>query len=65
MKKFMWIMLVGAGTLVAEVEPIVPAKVEYFPLSAVRLTTGPLAKQQDANRRYLLQLEPDRRQQRQ
>lgn len=40
--------------------PQVKPQVEYFPLSAVRLTGGPLKAQQDLNHKYLLQLEPDR-----
>lgn len=31
-----------------------------FPLTAIRLDAGPLGDQQELNRRYLLQLEPDR-----
>ena len=35
-------------------------QVRPLPLTAVRLTGGPLKDAQDADRRYLLQLEPDR-----
>ncbi len=41
-------------------EPAVPIAAEPLPLTAVRLTGGPLKEAQDADARYLLQLEPDR-----
>ena len=44
---------------VAATEKIQP-QVDYFPLSAIRLTGGPLRALQELNRKYLLQLEPDR-----
>lgn len=47
--------IVGAAAL----EKIAPQE-ELFPLSAIRLTGGPLKAQQELNRKYLLQLEPDR-----
>ena len=49
----------SALTAFAAAEKIKP-QVEYFPLSAIRLTGGPLQAQQELNRKYLLQLEPDR-----
>ncbi|MBO4286713.1 MAG: glycoside hydrolase family 127 protein [Kiritimatiellae bacterium] len=36
------------------------ARESLFPLSAIRLTGGPLQAQQEQNRKYLLRLEPDR-----
>ncbi len=38
-----------------------PAKIqtELFPLSDVRLLEGPLQRQQELNRQYLLRLNPD------
>ncbi len=38
----------------------VAQKAAFFPLSDVRLLDGPLQRQQDLNRQYLLRLEPDR-----
>ncbi len=38
----------------------VPLAAKRLPLSAVRLTGGPLKEAQDADARYLLELEPDR-----
>lgn len=51
-----------ASTGAAQVSPRekVVSEVETFPLSAIRLTGGPLRRQQDLNHKYLLQLEPDR-----
>ncbi|MGC3956959.1 MAG: glycoside hydrolase family 127 protein [Verrucomicrobiota bacterium] len=35
-------------------------KAEFFPLADVRLLNGPLQRQQELNRQYLLRLDPDR-----
>ncbi len=40
--------------------PVVPDAARPLPLSAVRLTGGPLKHAQDLDRQYLLQLDPDR-----
>ncbi|HSL23949.1 MAG TPA: beta-L-arabinofuranosidase domain-containing protein [Vicinamibacterales bacterium] len=42
------------------VAPVAPAAARPLPLTAVRLTGGPLKAAQDATARYLLALEPDR-----
>lgn len=44
----------------APVSAKVPLQAELFPLREIRLTDGPLARQQSQNVRYLLKLEPDR-----
>jgi hypothetical protein len=44
----------------APVKPAVSLKARSLPLSAVRLTSGPLKHAQDLNASYLLSLEPDR-----
>ena len=44
----------------APVKPAVSLKARALPLSAVRLTSGPLKHAQDLNASYLLSLEPDR-----
>jgi uncharacterized protein len=43
-----------------KVKPVVPDLARPLPLSAVRLTGGPLKRAQDLNAEYLLKLEPDR-----
>ena len=42
------------------ISAVVPRVARPLPLTAVRLTGGPLKEAQDANARYLLALEPDR-----
>jgi len=42
------------------ITPVIPAAARPLPLSAVRLTGGPLKNAQDLDARYLLALEPDR-----
>ena len=61
-RKFSWWVMAGMAfsALTAMSAAKIPSQVEYFPLSAVRLTGGPLQAQQELNRKYLLQLEPDR-----
>ena len=43
-----------------QIRPVVPDVARPLPLTAVRLTGGPLKKAQDLNAAYLLSLEPDR-----
>jgi DUF1680 family protein len=52
--------LLTATACAAPVTPAVPSVAHPLPLSAVRLTGGPLKHAQDLDARYLLQLEPDR-----
>jgi DUF1680 family protein len=44
----------------APITPVIPVAARPLPLSAVRLTGGPLRHAQDLDRDYLLKLEPDR-----
>jgi len=56
-------MLLTAGSAPPALHPIVPriaASARPLPLSAVRLTGGPLKRAQDLDADYLLKLEPDR-----
>ena len=46
--------------LAAPLSPVIPPAARPFPLSAVRLTGGPLKNAQDLDAQYLLALEPDR-----
>src|SRR5712691_6622618 len=52
----------GFGTFVnaAPIQPVIPDAARPLPLSAVRLTGGPLKRAQDLDAQYLLKLEPDR-----
>ncbi|MBP5321013.1 MAG: glycoside hydrolase family 127 protein [Kiritimatiellae bacterium] len=50
--------LLSLASLAAE--PEVAPREKLFPLSRIRLTGGPLWAQQEQNRRYLLQIDPDR-----
>ena len=43
-----------------EVKPVIPDQARPLPLSAVRLTDGPLKRAQELDAEYLLKLEPDR-----
>jgi DUF1680 family protein len=52
--------LVGGGASARQVRNAVPELARPLPLSAVRLTGGPLKHAQDLNAEYLLKLEPDR-----
>jgi hypothetical protein len=59
------LLIVGAAWHIpaqpaAPVNPAIPLKARTLPLSAVRLTGGPLKHAQDLNAAYLLSLEPDR-----
>ena len=51
---------VAAAVLAAPVAPVIPDQVRPLPLSAVRITGGPLQRAQELNAKYLLDLEPDR-----
>lgn len=52
------VLLASASTVRAQAADGPPAKL--FPLAAVRLLEGPFARAVEANRRYLLELDPDR-----
>src|SRR3984893_11150368 len=55
------IALVVAGTAAAQqIKNAIPDVARPLPLSAVRLTGGPLKHAQDLDAEYLLKLEPDR-----
>ena len=63
--KFVIVALVVAGPAPARqiknaITPAVPDVARPLPLSAVRLTGGPLKQAQDLDADYLLKLEPDR-----
>ncbi len=49
-----------SGAQAAPVTPVIPCAARPLPLSAVRLTGGPLKHAQDLDAKYLLALEPDR-----
>jgi hypothetical protein len=51
---------IGAPDAAQPITDAVPAAARPLPLSAVRLTGGPLKRAQDLNADYLLKLEPDR-----
>ncbi len=53
-------LLLAAYALADAITPAVPDAARPLPLSAVRLTGGPLKQAQDATAKYLLELEPDR-----
>jgi uncharacterized protein len=54
-------LALAAGTLAQQrITKAVPDAARPLPLSAVRLTGGPLKRAQDLNAEYLLKLEPDR-----
>ena len=52
-----WLLTSGFAR---QIRPVVPDMARPLPLTAVRLTGGPLKKAQDLNAAYLLSLEPDR-----
>jgi DUF1680 family protein len=54
------LLLLAIGAIAEPVAPAVPDKARPLPLSAVRLTGGPLKQAQDVTAKYLLELEPDR-----
>lgn len=53
-------VVVMAASAAQKVTPAVPAAARPLPLTAVRLTGGPLKRAQDLTADYLLKLEPDR-----
>ncbi|HEY7511806.1 MAG TPA: beta-L-arabinofuranosidase domain-containing protein, partial [Vicinamibacteria bacterium] len=53
-------VLAGAGLSTPKVPPARPDAARPLPLSAVRLTGGPLKRAQDLDAEYLLALQPDR-----
>jgi DUF1680 family protein len=58
---FLACLAVVAAVGVAEpVHPVIPDAARPLPLSAVRLTGGPLKRAQDLDAAYLLQLDPER-----
>lgn len=50
----------AAACAAAAADSVVAPKESLFPLSSISLDGGPLKDQQELNRKYLLQLEPDR-----
>jgi uncharacterized protein len=57
---FTTLILVAITLSAAPMTPVIPAAARPLPLSAVRLTGGPLKRVQDVDGEYLLKLEPDR-----
>jgi DUF1680 family protein len=57
---FAAVCLLEATTVAAPVTPVITDVARPLPLSAVRLTGGPLKHAQDLDRDYLLKLEPER-----
>ena len=51
---------VAVGARAEPITPVIPDVARPLPLSAVRLTGGPLKNAQDLDAKYLLALEPDR-----
>src|SRR5947208_13176706 len=49
-----------AGPASPAISPVIPSLAHPLPLSAVRLTGGPLKHAEDLDVEYLLKLEPDR-----
>jgi DUF1680 family protein len=59
--QFAIVAIVFAGLVQAQqIKSVVPDAARPLPLSAVRLTGGPLKRAQDLDAEYLLKLEPDR-----
>ena len=59
MKKF-WCAAAGLVVGLSAVGASIPAKVETFPVSSVRLTQSPFKHAEDLDIRYLLAIDPDR-----
>src|SRR6266704_637335 len=59
---FVVVSLLGFGAFLntVPIEPVISDAARPLPLSAVRLTGGPLKRAQDLDAQYLLKLEPDR-----
>jgi len=55
-----WYAFVTGVAVGAPVKNVIPDQAQPLPLSAVRLTGGPLKRAQDLDAEYLLKLEPDR-----
>ncbi|RYX82652.1 hypothetical protein EON83_18305 [bacterium] len=53
-------LVVSSPAMAAPITPAVPFVARPLPLSAVRLTGGPLKQAQELDAHYLLELEPDR-----
>lgn len=53
-------LLVAGGALAQPIKPAIPDAARPLPLSAIRLTGGPLKRAQELDADYLLKLEPDR-----
>src|SRR5689334_7938857 len=61
MRNGIWVLAFGISPLFASpIQPVIPDVASPLPLSAVRLTGGPLKHAQDLDIDYLLKLEPDR-----
>ncbi len=54
------VVVLAGPLLAAPIKPVIPPAARPLPLTAVRLTGGPLKHAQDLNAKYLLALEPDR-----
>jgi len=54
------LLVVNAKINAQQVKPVIPDVARPLPLSAVRVTGGPLKRAQELNGEYLLKLEPDR-----
>ncbi len=52
--------LLALSSIAAPVAPVIPDAARPLPLSAIRLTGGPLKQAQDLDAEYLMKLEPDR-----
>jgi len=61
-KLFLSIVLIASGGTVSaqQIKNAIPYAAQPLPLSAVRITGGPLKRAQDLDAEYLLKLEPDR-----
>ncbi|MBI4328086.1 MAG: glycoside hydrolase family 127 protein, partial [Chloroflexi bacterium] len=56
----LWLGTLSHAQSQTAITPVIPDAARPLPLSAVRLTGGPLKKAQDLDAEYLLKLEPDR-----
>jgi DUF1680 family protein len=57
---FIITLAVAGASSAQQIKNVIPDVARPLPLSAVRLTGGPLKRAQDLNAEYLLKLEPDR-----
>src|ERR1700682_4793033 len=60
LKLFIIALVVACTSSAQQIKNAIPDVARPLPLSAVRLTGGPLKRAQDLNAEYLLKLEPDR-----